>query len=98
MKLRRKTGYSFVNCKKALEACDGDLQQVGGAGAAPPGAMARPRTSLPGAVLGGGGHRRDLLPSVPNDRAQGEELGFSNDSFYPSISSSLGAVDPESQS
>lgn len=28
MKLRRKTGYSFVNCKKALEACDGDLQQA----------------------------------------------------------------------
>lgn len=37
MKLRRKTGYSFVNCKKALEACDGDLKQVGG-GAVPPGA------------------------------------------------------------
>lgn len=30
MKLRRKTGYSFVNCKKALETCDGDLRQVGG--------------------------------------------------------------------
>lgn len=30
MKLRRKTGYSFVNCKKALETCDGDLKQVWG--------------------------------------------------------------------
>ncbi|XP_052609484.1 elongation factor Ts, mitochondrial isoform X3 [Peromyscus californicus insignis] len=28
MKLRRKTGYSFVNCKKALETCDGDLKQA----------------------------------------------------------------------
>ncbi|KAK7810743.1 hypothetical protein U0070_027471 [Myodes glareolus] len=28
MKLRRKTGYSFVNCKKALETCGGDLKQV----------------------------------------------------------------------
>ncbi|XP_076776512.1 elongation factor Ts, mitochondrial [Arvicanthis niloticus] len=28
MKLRRKTGYSFVNCKKALETCDGDLRQA----------------------------------------------------------------------
>ncbi|XP_010596704.1 elongation factor Ts, mitochondrial isoform X1 [Loxodonta africana] len=28
MKLRRKTGYSFVNCKKALEACGGDLKEV----------------------------------------------------------------------
>ncbi|XP_068827217.1 elongation factor Ts, mitochondrial isoform X2 [Capricornis sumatraensis] len=28
MKLRRKTGYSFVNCKKALEACGGDLKQA----------------------------------------------------------------------
>ncbi|XP_055973702.1 elongation factor Ts, mitochondrial [Sorex fumeus] len=26
--LRRKTGYSFVNCKKALETCGGDLQQA----------------------------------------------------------------------
>lgn len=30
MKLRRKTGYSFVNCKKALETCGGDLKQVWG--------------------------------------------------------------------
>lgn len=30
MKLRRKTGYSFVNCKKALETCGGDLRQVCG--------------------------------------------------------------------
>ncbi|XP_078305873.1 elongation factor Ts, mitochondrial isoform X2 [Panthera onca] len=28
LKLRRKTGYSFVNCKKALEACSGDLKQA----------------------------------------------------------------------
>lgn len=28
MKLRRNTGYSFVNCKKALETCGGDLKQV----------------------------------------------------------------------
>nr|KAF6370985.1 Ts translation elongation factor, mitochondrial [Myotis myotis] len=28
MKLRRKTGYSFVNCKKALETCGGDLRQA----------------------------------------------------------------------
>lgn len=28
MKLRRRTGYSFVNCKKALETCGGDLKQV----------------------------------------------------------------------
>ncbi|PNI39136.1 TSFM isoform 10 [Pan troglodytes] len=28
MKLRRKTGYSFVNCKKALETCGGDLKQT----------------------------------------------------------------------
>ncbi|XP_037376697.1 elongation factor Ts, mitochondrial-like [Talpa occidentalis] len=28
MKLRRKTGYSFVNCKKALETCGEDLQQA----------------------------------------------------------------------
>uniref|UniRef100_A0A5F9DU46 Elongation factor Ts, mitochondrial n=1 Tax=Oryctolagus cuniculus TaxID=9986 RepID=A0A5F9DU46_RABIT len=28
MKLRRKTGYSFVNCKKALESCGGDLKQA----------------------------------------------------------------------
>uniref|UniRef100_A0A8C3YFB8 Elongation factor Ts, mitochondrial n=1 Tax=Catagonus wagneri TaxID=51154 RepID=A0A8C3YFB8_9CETA len=28
MKLRRKTGYSFVNCKKALETCGGDLKQA----------------------------------------------------------------------
>ncbi|XP_073069464.1 elongation factor Ts, mitochondrial isoform X2 [Manis javanica] len=28
VKLRRKTGYSFVNCKKALETCGGDLKQV----------------------------------------------------------------------
>ncbi|KAM6153202.1 EEF1A lysine methyltransferase 3 isoform 1-T1 [Erethizon dorsatum] len=28
MKLRRKTGYSFVNCKKALETCGGDLEQA----------------------------------------------------------------------
>ncbi|XP_069843753.1 elongation factor Ts, mitochondrial isoform X4 [Dipodomys merriami] len=28
MKLRRRTGYSFVNCKKALETCDGDLKQA----------------------------------------------------------------------
>ncbi|XP_016282678.1 elongation factor Ts, mitochondrial isoform X2 [Monodelphis domestica] len=27
-KLRRKTGYSFTNCKKALENCGGDLTQV----------------------------------------------------------------------
>ncbi|XP_068936605.1 elongation factor Ts, mitochondrial isoform X2 [Petaurus breviceps papuanus] len=27
-KLRRKTGYSFTNCKKALETCGGDLAQV----------------------------------------------------------------------
>lgn len=30
MKLRRKTGYSFVNCRKALETCGGDLKQVCG--------------------------------------------------------------------
>ncbi|EDM16509.1 rCG59852 [Rattus norvegicus] len=28
MKLRRTTGYSFVNCKKALETCGGDLKQA----------------------------------------------------------------------
>ncbi|XP_058938324.1 elongation factor Ts, mitochondrial isoform X2 [Kogia breviceps] len=28
MKLRRRTGYSFVNCKKALETCGGDLKQA----------------------------------------------------------------------
>ncbi|XP_023590294.1 elongation factor Ts, mitochondrial isoform X2 [Trichechus manatus latirostris] len=28
MKLRRKTGYSFVNCKKALETCGGDLKEA----------------------------------------------------------------------
>ncbi|XP_073939877.1 elongation factor Ts, mitochondrial isoform X3 [Castor canadensis] len=28
MKLRRRTGFSFVNCKKALETCDGDLKQA----------------------------------------------------------------------
>ncbi|GAB1295637.1 Elongation factor Ts, mitochondrial [Apodemus speciosus] len=28
MQLRRKTGYSFVNCKKALETCGGDLKQA----------------------------------------------------------------------
>uniref|UniRef100_A0A2K5U4Q1 Elongation factor Ts, mitochondrial n=4 Tax=Cercopithecinae TaxID=9528 RepID=A0A2K5U4Q1_MACFA len=28
MKLRRNTGYSFVNCKKALETCGGDLKQA----------------------------------------------------------------------
>ncbi|KAF6122349.1 Ts translation elongation factor, mitochondrial [Phyllostomus discolor] len=28
MKLRRKTGYSFVNCKKALDTCGGDLKQA----------------------------------------------------------------------
>ncbi|KAG8514152.1 Elongation factor Ts, mitochondrial, partial [Galemys pyrenaicus] len=28
MKLRRKTGYSFVNCKKALETCGQDLKQA----------------------------------------------------------------------
>ncbi|KAF6340694.1 Ts translation elongation factor, mitochondrial [Rhinolophus ferrumequinum] len=28
MKLRRKTGYSFVNCKKALETCGGNLKQA----------------------------------------------------------------------
>nr|XP_005006430.1 elongation factor Ts, mitochondrial isoform X3 [Cavia porcellus] len=28
MKLRRKTGYSFVNCKKALETCGEDLEQA----------------------------------------------------------------------
>ncbi|XP_070350959.1 elongation factor Ts, mitochondrial isoform X2 [Equus asinus] len=28
MKLRRKTGYAFVNCKKALEACGGDLKKA----------------------------------------------------------------------
>ncbi|KAL6086338.1 hypothetical protein STEG23_000136 [Scotinomys teguina] len=28
MMLRRKTGYSFVNCKKALETCGGDLKQA----------------------------------------------------------------------
>uniref|UniRef100_A0A2K5Y6R3 Elongation factor Ts, mitochondrial n=1 Tax=Mandrillus leucophaeus TaxID=9568 RepID=A0A2K5Y6R3_MANLE len=28
MKLRRNTGYSFVNCKKALESCGGDLKQA----------------------------------------------------------------------
>ncbi|XP_024432015.2 elongation factor Ts, mitochondrial isoform X2 [Desmodus rotundus] len=28
VKLRRKTGYSFVNCKKALETCGGDLKQA----------------------------------------------------------------------
>ncbi|XP_036721450.1 elongation factor Ts, mitochondrial isoform X1 [Balaenoptera musculus] len=28
MKLRRRTGYSFVNCKKALEICGGDLKQA----------------------------------------------------------------------
>ncbi|XP_032145054.1 elongation factor Ts, mitochondrial isoform X2 [Sapajus apella] len=28
MKLRRKTGYSFVNCKKALETCGEDLKQA----------------------------------------------------------------------
>ncbi|XP_072699102.1 elongation factor Ts, mitochondrial isoform X2 [Canis lupus baileyi] len=28
VKLRRRTGYSFVNCKKALEACGGDLKQA----------------------------------------------------------------------
>uniref|UniRef100_A0A8D2D8B9 Elongation factor Ts, mitochondrial n=1 Tax=Sciurus vulgaris TaxID=55149 RepID=A0A8D2D8B9_SCIVU len=28
MKLRQKTGYSFVNCKKALETCGGDLKQA----------------------------------------------------------------------
>ncbi|XP_044533371.1 elongation factor Ts, mitochondrial [Gracilinanus agilis] len=27
-KLRRKTGYSFTNCKKALETCGGDLAQA----------------------------------------------------------------------
>lgn len=32
MKLRRKTGYSFVNCRKALETCGGDLKQVCGGG------------------------------------------------------------------
>ncbi|XP_023441207.1 EEF1A lysine methyltransferase 3 isoform X1 [Dasypus novemcinctus] len=28
MKLRRKTGHSFVNCKKALQACGEDLKQA----------------------------------------------------------------------
>nr|XP_039327572.1 EEF1A lysine methyltransferase 3 isoform X1 [Saimiri boliviensis boliviensis] len=28
MKLRRKTGYSFVNCKKALETCGENLEQA----------------------------------------------------------------------
>ncbi|MBZ3882843.1 Elongation factor Ts, mitochondrial [Sciurus carolinensis] len=28
MKLRQKTGYSFVNCKKALETCGRDLKQA----------------------------------------------------------------------
>ncbi|XP_058442093.1 elongation factor Ts, mitochondrial isoform X2 [Marmota monax] len=28
MKLRQKTGYSFVNCKKALETCGGDLKKA----------------------------------------------------------------------
>ncbi|KFO24520.1 elongation factor Ts, mitochondrial isoform X1 [Fukomys damarensis] len=28
MNLRQKTGYSFVNCKKALETCGGDLKQA----------------------------------------------------------------------
>ncbi|XP_060051004.1 elongation factor Ts, mitochondrial isoform X2 [Erinaceus europaeus] len=28
LKLRQKTGYSFVNCKKALETCGGDLRQA----------------------------------------------------------------------
>lgn len=51
MKLRRKTGYSFVNCKKALETCGGDLKQVGG-GAARPGAAARLHTFLPGLFWG----------------------------------------------
>lgn len=51
MKLRRKTGYSFVNCKKALETCGGDLKQVGG-GAVRFGAMAPPHAFLPGVTLG----------------------------------------------
>jgi hypothetical protein len=50
MKLRRKTGYSFVNCKKALETCGGDLKQVGG-GAARFGATAPPHSFLPGVTL-----------------------------------------------
>ncbi|XP_075407480.1 elongation factor Ts, mitochondrial [Tenrec ecaudatus] len=28
VKLRRKTGYSFVNCKKALDTCGGDLKEA----------------------------------------------------------------------
>lgn len=28
VKLRKKTGYSFVNCKKALEKFGGDLKEV----------------------------------------------------------------------
>lgn len=52
MKLRRNTGYSFVNCKKALETCGGDLKQVGEVLcdlvlSAPPGAF------LPGGGVGG---------------------------------------------
>lgn len=50
MKLRRKTGYSFVNCKKALETCGGDLKQVGG-GAARFGATTPPHAFLPGVTL-----------------------------------------------
>lgn len=45
MKLRRKTGYSFVNCKKALETCDGDLRQVWGGCCPTP-----PRAFLPGSL------------------------------------------------
>lgn len=28
MKLRKSTGYTFINCKKALEKCDNDITKV----------------------------------------------------------------------
>lgn len=68
MKLRRKTGYSFVNCKKALETCGGDLKQVGGG-------AARPGAAFILFFRGCSGDRRcDLRPSVLNDRAKAKNL------------------------
>lgn len=64
MKLRRKTGYSFVNCKKALETCGGDLKQVWGRRARGAGRGTRARTQSLGEVLLGSSES-DLLPRDP---------------------------------